>query len=165
MILYLVGPSGVGKSSACRLLRSSRPDITVIDVDEEFNRCSFDDWSVVGPWLSSLHNDRPVAAQLVVDIGAGYQHFLGQRLVRFLHEVQAFVVLITAPPEGVIARQPVKGRAMAEFVHTEYTSRRDLYACADSAIDVRGLGQEDAERKVVNALLGILGGSPLNDRP
>jgi hypothetical protein len=154
VIVYLLGHSGVGKSNAIGLLGASRLDISVIDIDEELQRRFVDDWTIVGARLASIQSDARLG-HAVVDLGAGYQHNLQHQLIRVFREVDAFVVVVTAPPEEVIRRQPVQNRSMDEFIQTEYTSRKDLFSCARCTIDVGGLNEDESARRVADELLRI----------
>jgi hypothetical protein len=149
MIIYLVGHSGVGKSNAISELRSSHPEVAVTDLDAECADHEFD-WGVVGLLLSQLHATTDDATDLVVNVGAGTQTI--PEFPRFLQESSAAVVLVTAPPDEVILRQPVPGRHLHEFIDTEYTKRQELFSLAVLRVDVAGLTKEESARRVVDGL-------------
>src|SRR5665213_1990478 len=150
MIIYLLGHSGVGKSNAISELRSSRLDIAVIDLAVACANHEFD-WDVVGPLLSQLHATTDDATDLVVDVGAATQTI--PEFLEFTQEGPAPVVVITAPADEVILRQPVQGRHLDEFIDTEYTKRQDLFDLAVLTVDVAGLTRQVSARRVVDALL------------
>jgi hypothetical protein len=124
-----------------------------VDIDDEFRRREFD-WNVIGPRLSQLHGLPVSEAHIVVDVGAGTQTL--PELYTFLQQAKALVVVVTAPPEEVILRQPIWNRDPAEFLRTEYTARTTLFGLATLTIDVAGLASEDAAQKVVDQINRLL---------
>lgn len=153
MIVYLLGPSGVGKSNAVGLLRSQKPEFYVVDIDDEFRGQEFN-WAAIEPRMSQLHKLPGNERHVVVDVGAGTQTLPG--LYRFLQQAQVLVVVVTARPEEVILRQPIPNRALAEFRSTEYTARTPLFGLATLTIDVTGLTKKDAARTVVDQINKLL---------
>jgi hypothetical protein len=154
VIVYLVGPSGVGKSNAVFRLRTEHPELAVLDLDEDFNGRE-SDWGAIGPRLSSLHEQGASSSHVVVDVGAGTQ--TRPELTEFLRHLGARVLLVTAPPEQVILRQPLGGgRDPVEFEMTEYTTRRELFSLASVAVDVTGLTQDEAAGRVAVAVISLL---------
>ncbi len=154
LIVYLVGPSGVGKSTAAEVLDRSEEDVQILDIDRDLSH-TWSNWSILGARLASLHGEES-DVHTVVDIGAGPQHFVPE-LPAFLSESRATVLLIWAPPEEVIFRNPVPKRSPAEYLATEYESRTALYQLATSTVDVTGLAKDEAARKVVAELRALLG--------
>lgn len=153
VIIYLLGPSGVGKSNAASLLRLEKSGLHVVDLDDEFRGREFN-WNAIGPRLSRLHGSSSNESHIVVDVGAGTQTLPG--LYAFFQQAQALVVVVTAQPEEVILRQPEPNRGLAEFVHTEYTTRTRLYRLAALTVDVSGLAKEDAAQTVTDGIKKLL---------
>lgn len=162
MIIYLVGPSGVGKSNAVQLLRSNQPQLDVLDLDAEFPARQFD-WHVIEPRLTQLHQQSVDGRHVVVDVGAGTQTL--SDLSAFLRSVRALVIVVTAPPEQVVLRQPIPQRRLDEFITTEYAARRQLYGLAAVTVDVTGLGREAAAQRVVDRLAALLSSNATDDVP
>jgi hypothetical protein len=154
MIIYLLGPSGVGKSNAAQLLRSDQPELDVVDLDAEFTGHEFD-WDVIEPRVAQLHQ-QPVDGQpVVVDVGAGTQTL--SSFSAFLQGNRARVIVVTASPDQVVLRQPIPERDLREFIATEYVARQQLYCLAVVTVDVTGLGKEAAARLVVEGVNAVLG--------
>jgi shikimate kinase len=157
VIIYLLGPSGVGKSNAANLLQLQKTEFSMVDIDEEFRGREFD-WNAIRPRLSQLHEQSVNDSRIVVDVGAGTQTL--HDLYKFLQKSQALVVVVTAPPEEVILRQPICNRELAEFVRTEYTTRAALFGLAKLTIDVGGLAGKEAAQKVVDQIHEFLATAP-----
>lgn len=155
MIAYLLGPSGVGKSTAVQLLRTESKDLDLLDIDAEFIDNEFN-WGLIGPRLYRLHRQPTLGRHVVVDIGAGTQ--TRPQLCAFLREEQALVVLVTASPKEVVLRQPIADRDLAEFVRTEYEERTELYSLATATVDVTGLGKWDAAQRVIDLVKIVMAG-------
>jgi shikimate kinase len=153
MIVYLLGHSGVGKSNAVRLLSERQSDPEIIDLDDEFRGREFN-WEAIEPRLRALHDEERSEGHVVVDVGAGTQTL--DQLRGFLQARGATVVIITAPPDEVIKRQPVANRSIEEFIRTEYVQRAGLFALATLTIDVAGMDASEAARAVTDQVLLIL---------
>jgi hypothetical protein len=149
MIIYLIGPSGVGKSNAVCLLRSQAPEVDVVDIDAEFPGQQFD-WDAIRPFLTQLHRLPADKHHTVVDVGAGTQTL--SEFYDFLREEQPPIVVVFAPHTEVIHRQPVHNRCLEEFLETEYTKRASLYGLATVTVDVAGLSTDESARKIVDSI-------------
>jgi len=154
VIVYVIGPSGVGKSTAVQLLVSQHPDVELFDIDEAG---VWGDWTQLEPQLSEVHAKDSADVKIVVDVGAGAQHFCPE-LGSFPLGEEATVLLVFAPPEQVHPRNPSgPSRDFNEFVKTEYTSRQALYEVAEPRVDVSDLTEDAAAQKVVTQLSDLLG--------
>lgn len=155
MIVYLIGPSGVGKSAATRWLGSRLPNLRVFDLDQSCKDRE-GEWSAVSAELREAER-LAETEQVVVNIGAGTQHLLPTRLIDVLSGSRGFVVLIQALAEEVFYRQPQgPTRRYEEFVETEYTKRAPLYAIAGQTVDVSGMDCAPAVRAVGEAVVALL---------
>ncbi len=132
MIIYLLGPSGVGKSNAVQLLRSDQPQLDIVDLDADFPGRQFD-WHAIEPRLAQLHQQPVDGRHVVVDVGAGTQTL--SEFSAFLRGAGALVIVVTAPPEQVVLRQPIPNRRVDEFITTEYATRQQLYGLAAVTVD------------------------------
>lgn len=156
MIIYLIGPSGVGKSSAVALLHDEHPEILVIDIDSEYLFKGIS-WDVIQNRLITLGERQADDGHVVVDIGASAQ--VWSALHTFLQETKANGLLVIAPPEEVILRNPLgPDRDFPGFMQMEYVERADLYELASATVDVTGLDRHEAAQLVVERLVALLGG-------
>ena len=148
MTIYLIGPSGVGKTSCAR--RASRlPGVEHLDLDD-LCRGNESNWMICGPVLTNIESrrrDSPFTLR-IVDIGAGTQTL--PQLRDYLSGRRERVVLIWGPESEVVQRNPLgPGRALDEYRQTEYLSRQFLYSIAPYTIDVTGM--REAEVQVVGS--------------
>jgi hypothetical protein len=162
VIIYLLGPSGVGKSNAVQLLRSDQPQLDIVDLDADFPGRQFD-WHAIEPRLAQLHQQPVDGRHVVVDVGAGTQTL--SEFSAFLRGAGALVIVVTAPPEQVVLRQPIPNRRVDEFITTEYATRQQLYGLAAVTVDVTGLGKEAAAQLVVDRVAAVLGSDGTDDGP
>jgi len=150
---FLLGPSSVGKSLLSTTV-ASQLDLETRESDE-LGDPALRQWPVVRQWLQSFE-DRP----LLVDLGAGTQHSCRLELERYLAPRRERVVLIMDDAERAFQRNLQQGHrtllGRAEYIETEYTSRKDLYTVADWCIDCRELTQSEALRRLAIILQGLL---------
>lgn len=152
MIVYLIGPSGVGKSSATRWLARVMPTLRVCDLDQSCEGRT-GDWSAVSAVLRAAEQDAGME-HVVVDVGAGTQHDVPGALGDFLSESRGHVVLIWATAEEVFVRQPLgPDRPYRQFVEMEYEGRARLYAMADRTADVSGIIEAAAAAQMVGEMV------------
>jgi shikimate kinase len=128
MIIYLIGPSGIGKSTqaakAGEYFGVQVKSIDAICKGKEF------EWNFCRKTLKGIEKDK---SSCIVDIGGGTQTLAG--LTRFLSDKTNRVVLLIADPSELILWNPLgPGRNQAEFESTEYTSRKELYFLAGHKI-------------------------------
>lgn len=137
-----------------KAIGASRLSVRRVSLDAECAGHEFE-WGVVGPVLRRIHAETRPEDHVVVDVGAATQTL--PELASLFVERGVDVVLVTAPPEEVILRQPIRGRDMAEFVSTEYTSREQLYSLARRIVDVAGLDKQDSGERALAAIIELLG--------
>lgn len=155
MVVYVIGPSGVGKTS-CASRASEALEIECVHLDRLASGNQFN-WSVCGSLLAGLEHERAGSgSSCLVDVGAGtqclpeLQHYLGTRPNR--------VILVWGPDLEVLQRNPMgPSRALEEFRQMEYISRESLYSLANHRIEVGGLPEIGAQQKFVAYLMEYFG--------
>jgi shikimate kinase len=167
-VVYLIGPSRVGKSSAGRrLAKAGRA--THVDLDDELVRADprrpriavTQDWGLVVGVLEEIESRRS-GPPIVVSIGAGTQDMDRQRgeplLEEWLRTRTWRVIAIQGDREELFRRNTVhEDRDVHDRL--EYGPKRlRLYRLAGSTVDISGLDEEDAALKVGAAVDAI--GSP-----
>ncbi len=145
-----------------QLLRSDQPQLDIVDLDADFPGRQFD-WHAIEPRLAQLHQQPVDGRHVVVDVGAGTQTL--PEFSAFLRGAGALVIVVTAPPEQVVLRQPIPNRRVDEFITTEYATRQQLYGLAAVTVDVTGLGKEAAAQLVVDRVAAVLGSDGTDDGP
>jgi hypothetical protein len=151
--IYLIGPSGVGKTSYAKYARSVMSGVKHFDVDELCKGKQFN-WSACCAQLESIRSYL-AGEQLkgIIDIGAGTQ--TRPELREYLAQWREAVILVYATADEVINRNPLgPQRDLAEFRSVEYDNRRDLYSVAEHTVDVSGKSLIEAEKTFVEYLLG-----------
>ena len=150
MTIYLIGPSGVGKTSCARraseVLGAQHIALDSLCRGNEFN------WPVCCLALARLESQTDTRDALrIVDIGAGTQTL--PELRDYLLKRRQQVVLIWAPESEVVFRNPCgPSRPLEEYRQTEYTSREDLYALALHRIKVEGMTEPQANEVFISFL-------------
>ncbi len=148
MTIYLIGPSGVGKTSC-----ASKASVSLltkhIDTDCECRGFEYN-WTVCNLALARLEHSFVQREVLqIIDIGAGTQTL--PELRDYLAKRRERVVLLWAPESEVIRRNPLgPSRELDEYRLTEYTSREDLYSIASHRINVSGLAEPEANQMFAN---------------
>ncbi len=148
MLIYLIGPSGVGKSSCARLAARSLP-VEHVNLDELCRGRQFD-WGFCHQVLARIERDfSPKDVLGIADIGAGIQ--CSPELQQYLSNRRDRVLLIFAPAPEVIARNPLgPDRSLAEYLAREYSSRAGLYAIARHRLDIAKLSEPEAQRRFID---------------
>jgi len=152
MTIYLIGPSGVGKSHCARyaatVLKAEHRELDELCAGHQFN------WTVCNKALDEIEREaRTNQAFHIIDIGAGTQCL--PELQQYLESRHQRVVLIYAPPPEVIRRNPMPTRSSEEYEQTEFKTRERLYSTADHIVDVSGNSPDDAKAR----LAGFIGTS------
>jgi len=162
MVIYLIGPSGVGKSGCARhaaevLDRAVHADIDFMCRGREF------DWPTCRDAICRVENRAGhEKLNVIVDIGAGPQ--CSPELREYLFPKRTQVVLIFGPPEEVVKRNPLgPNRSIEEYRETEYARRIELYSVAAHSIDVGGKTQQRAQAEFVDYLLRTFPSMRLKD--
>ncbi len=152
--LFLIGPSGVGKSTVARHLSACLPVGCVIDIDRVLPD-AIDDWDQVGRLLEP---EQPLAHPLrLFAVGAGTQTSLHRELLNHWQRAGTIVVALMAPAEEVARREPLRTvRSLERFRRDEYSiTRSHLYSRADFIIDVAGLTRPDVAIKIWELIYGL----------
>lgn len=158
MVFYLIGPSGVGKSTLSQYASEVFESVDVTSIDNLCKGHEFD-WSVCGRTLNELEEefDNNESVILLVDIGAGTQYGCGHQLLDYFSDKKSRVISVYGNPEEVILRNPLgKDRNFDEYIKTEYSPiRQSLYDYAGHKIDVSGQSEEIAKEFFVKYLEAV----------
>ena len=150
--LFLIGPSGVGKTT-CASAAVETINAKLYKVDD-LCRGRTNDWRFCQEAMLAVEANNLLQDELkIIDIGAGTQHDCNRELSEFLKARRPRVILIWAPAEEVIKRNPNgPDRRPDEYLSTEYASREQLYSVAAHRLDITGLPKADATEKFKNYL-------------
>ena len=162
MVYFVIGPSGVGKTSLIAALREARPNLSVLDldeavrqVDEDLYRHAGDRWPEFWEVCQRRITEQEVRGreEVIVDVGAGC---CDANACREFLDSRDTVVLIRDDPENVFQRVRDRAggfwstRTLDQFRKAEFsTGRLAVYSCADLTVDVDGLSLSDARAKFV----------------
>ena len=170
MVYFVIGPSGVGKTSVIAALGEACPRLSVLDLDavvcaeDPVLFCHAGDrwpefWQVCQNRIL-LEEKRP-ATDTVVDVGAGcyeataFEDFLRSR---------STVILVSDRPRRVFARARARpgghwsSRTYEQFEIAEYSpGRQALYDCADLVVDITELTGEEAKEVFVSSVKQFMG--------
>jgi shikimate kinase len=178
MIVLIVGPSGIGKSQACKAAEKHFSDSNVVfaDLDELVGVWGFngsliakneaqllrektaDDNLFLGLGLfliGKLESEYP-KRHLVVDVGAGFQ---AASAAKALHRI-FHVIAITATPD--VAHERIKtdrgdARSIEDYESDEYRSDRvAVYESANHTIETSMQDETATCEEFVNVLRSIL---------
>jgi hypothetical protein len=166
-VLYLIGPSNVGKSSAADQLAA---DAVVVHIDLDRLLAERDaarplcavaqDWAIVGPVLAAL-DDQEADLPVVVTIGAGTQDMdrehRNRRLETWLRARSNRVIYVAGDPDELFARSEAHRGHRDRFDHLEYgPDRQRLYDGAGITVFVAGLERLESIRKIESAIREVL---------
>ena len=88
---------------------------------------------------------------IIVDVGAGTLHDCQSQIHSYLETRRERVILIYAPPEEVLPRNPLgPDRPIEQYQEMEYRSRERLYLLAGLKLDVTGLSKEGAVNRFLD---------------
>lgn len=155
--LFVIGPSGVGKSTLTNELSVRLESVLAVDLDSEIKRRypsefarAHHDWERF--WDLSISCIEDLKAQgnhefLVIDVGAG--SLQSRRAPEFFRSQKT--VLIYDTPENTLKKVQGRqgnawvGRSVADFIGTEYSSaRRSIYNGVSHVINVAGRKPEES---------------------
>lgn len=142
--LYLIGPSGVGKTT-CADAAVERINAKHYKLDDLCRRRT-NDWHFCQQVMRDAEASNKTQGHLkIIDIGAGTQHDCNRELVEYLNARRDSAMLIWAPDSEVIMRNPLgSNRNQEEYRRTEYTSRDRLYSIPAHRIDISGMSTDEA---------------------
>jgi adenylate kinase family enzyme len=158
-IILIVGPSGVGKTSASQLIKERFPNCVARHLDGLSS-----EWAVELGWLaetsvsrlrSHIKDDQLFIAfglesigmlacrhpdmHLLIDVGAGFQDARSAENLHRIHDV----VTITADPQIVYQRirnRPSEQRCLEDYYAKEFSKhRRKVYSQTQYSIDTSSL--------------------------
>lgn len=143
MRLYIVGPSGVGKTTTARAVaREGFAD--ALDLDHECDP--------VGSWpeIETLLVGEQAATMELLVIGAGTQAAFTSELLKFFARRRNSLVALLAEPAEVYEREPLRNsRSLPRYVATEFSPHRlALYTAATHRVNVQAGGFERARNEL-----------------
>ena len=152
-LIYLIGPSGVGKTT-CALAAVAAFNAELHKLDD-LCRGRTSDWHFCkGVMLRIEASDERHEHLNIIDVGAGTQHDCNRELSDFLRIRRDQAILNWASPAEVIKRNPLgPHRNPVEYLRTEYASREQLYSMPSHRLDISGLSVSEAEERFANYLL------------
>ncbi len=145
MTIYVLGPSGVGKTHcagyAATILRAEHRDLDALCKWRE------SDWACCQRAFDGIESEAKLRQVFIsIDIGAGTQRNRSLELQQYLMPRRQHVVLVWAPPSEVIRRKcQWPGRLPEEFEQTEYKTRDPLYSIATHKVDVSCKSRDEAK--------------------
>jgi shikimate kinase len=156
MILYVLGPTGVGKSNVCDGIVAQHPHIKYINLDKGVGLPNPGDefWSKAKNILEETENqdNKNKSKQIIlIDVGAGtlesegaYEYFYGKHNVLVLYD----------EPENVLKRLkenrpngPWANATVAQLQKVEYAPNRRRFYALGNQCNVKGLTKEEAAHK------------------
>lgn len=162
IVVYLIGPSSVGKSTAAAHLADAG-EATHLDLDDWVQKYASPpsyDWPSIAPLFAELET-RKATLPVVVDIGAGSQDMERRcgdcGLRNWLSERSSRVISLDADPSEVCARNPYHGGDQRSFDTYECAPERlALYAVAGIKLVVTGMSKEATVSAVTDAFRSIV---------
>ena len=143
-MIYLIGPSGVGKTHCARCAAAVlQLEHQVLD---DLCHGRTNDWRHCEQVMKEIEGESEVSGRFtILDIGAGTQFDCTRQLEAYLSPRSQRVILICAPSAEVLGRNPCgPNRPLEEYEQMEYRTRKTLYAVAEHVFDVSGRSKEEA---------------------
>lgn len=168
MVILVIGPSGVGKSTCVEYAAGKLPGCRAFDLDKLVGqRAGMPAYRLLGEvgadgFLQSCQ--REVDALLsrahvvsLIDVGAGVLE--SHRAATWLSKHQGPTIAVVAPPDEVYRRGGWRNqdRNLGQFTKTEYSDyRQSLYRAATYQCDVKGLPVEAARTRFTDMIRNLL---------
>lgn len=161
MLLFVVGPSGVGTTTFLAKARSAL-SIEILDLDAEDNKSGAVEWGEGWEsrrWARDVRRlaraeEQAKSSDVVVDVGAGSLQTPDGRSYFQTHGNRSIAVL--APWEIVLPRSH-PGRDPAEFKATEYSPERlAVYSCAKLSVDAGSKSEDEAALDFIRCIQALL---------
>lgn len=176
-IVLIVGPSGVGKSTACNAVKPEFTKLLFEDLDVLAGRWAHRNAISDSPDVHVLHRKlqdaarfleiglsaiteltaRPDNRPIVIDVGAGFQEAAGAKKLYRLYPC----ITISAAPEvvyGRIRKARNDSRTLVEYIQGEFNQHRlNIYGASPHQIDTSSQTIEqtaEALGKVLRQLFG-----------
>ncbi|MDG4548809.1 MAG: AAA family ATPase [Candidatus Contendobacter sp.] len=168
--IFLIGPSGVGKTKLAQKVLQFSDNVKVVDLDNEIKKAfptiyfmAYQNWERF--WEASIRciqenqtdNERQF---LIVDVGAG--SLQSRRAPEFFKNQKTVLVFDT--PENTLRKIQTRpdshwvGRSVADFTAVEYSpNRRMIYAVASHRIDVGTCSLREAAMNLLDFLKKLNG--------
>lgn len=165
MVVLVIGPSGVGKSTCAVFAAGKLPGCQSFDLDKLVGqRAGVPACHLLGKVGADGFLQcclREVGALLesgtdvvsLVDVGAGALE--SHRAGAWLSQHQGRTIAVVAPPDEVYRRGGWRNqnRSLDQFIGTEYSEyRKSLYKAATYQCDVKGLPVEDARDRFTDMI-------------
>lgn len=166
MILFVLGPSGVGKSSACDRTLAQYPHIKYVNLDKRVGLPNPGDifWSRAKQILREIENQDSKSNLhqiFLVDVGAGtlesqgaYDYFYSKPCLIVLYDVAENVL------KRLKENRPFDrwaNASVAELEKVEYTSNRQRFYALGNRCNVMGLSEEEAGDKFLLVFGSVTG--------
>jgi len=168
--IFLIGPSGVGKTKLAQEVLQCSDDIKILDLDREIKKSfpatyflAHQDWEKF--WDASMcciqDNQTDDERQfLIVDVGAG--SLQSKRAIGFFRNQKTVLVFDT--PENTLKKiqarpgSPWVGRSVMDFTAVEYSpNRKMIYTVASHRIDVGTCSLQGAAMDLLDFLKKLNG--------
>jgi hypothetical protein len=129
VVIYVLGPTKVGKSTLCKSLTERRQRCFHLDLDKQPFPAG--DWAACRSTFQLVEDLPQGRNTYLIDIGAGTQHQCREDLTTFLCQNQRAAICVSADPSLIKPYDPLGNRrSMEEFTRTEFNTRQALFGLA-----------------------------------